>query len=775
MLMSLGTTMRMLLRARLGLIAIILSSLAACGGGGGSGSSGDTTPPVGNPPPSTPPPTPPPTATAEDLANADNAQLRIVYLVGKGEIEFVWKDTFSSETGFQIEARTPGGTWQVVTSMPAANGSELHVQRALDGSKNYRVSAVMAGYTVPLETTLGQAEIPIDLTSPAILLSVNQSPTVRGIAQLTLDNAASIEQVSYSAGTDTIGTTSSGPRFSFDWNTTALPDGPYTLYALARHSSGAYLLASWDVVVDNPHLAASLQVERASGSLTNFDMHARASSDAGIQSVAFFLDDNPVQTLPGGAAEGEYSYTLVTSGLTSGNHTFRIVATDRAGETVEAIRVLAIDNAPVVTLDSPVTGLIVTSTLHVAGSFADDQPGATLTVSLGNAAVLQTSTAGAFSVDHSLTGLTPGEYTLTVRAVDSQQHETIVNRNFNVVSSGPTAELIATDVSLIHATEQGAVLYEKTDGTVILRRADGTEVTLQIPTGMTQAAAYYLSSGHVMVTGSVPPPAPTGTYHIYLFDAAGHVTNYSEQFGSNTNLGGILRYPWLIWNTGSRGHFEIHNLVTQSRTIVTRPAGTAQIEGVSGAFIATPGAEQLIFSATETVSGSTGPFGLFRYELASGVTYPVIGSATTNHRYVATDDARIAWRRSENFTMGRNLMVAPVANTSANETLSTAMSAFHLRDGLLGWIEPNGDGTSVLKVNDGTSTTVITSSATSAPYVSDGRITFTENGRTYVWKSDTGPVLLLDTRPLYTPQHDDGVAFFLNGTPSTTLYRILLP
>lgn len=774
--------MSILLRARLGLIAMMVLWLAACGGGGGS--SGDSTPPpVGNPPPvDNPPPTgnpppsnPTPEPTAQDLANASNAQLRVTYTVGMNQVEFIWTDTFSSETGFQVEARTQGAAWEVLASVPAGNGGEIRLQRSLPNfNSQYRVSAVMAGYIVPLSTPQGASETAIDTSLPGIILRVHEGPPVVGTAEISLANATSIEQVTYSVGGTTIGTSSMAPEFELVWNASTLPDGPYTVYALARHSSGLYMLTSWDTRVDNPNLAASLQVERVAGSLTNFQMNARASADVGIRSVDFFLDGNHVQQLPGGAANGEYSYTLVTPGLTSGNHTFRIVATDTAGNTVEASRVLAIDNAPALTLDSPVPGSLVNGTVRVAGSFGDDQPGATLTATLGNATILQTSTAGAFSVDHSLAGLAPGEYTITVRAIDSQQHETVVNRNFFVTATPSSAELIATDVSLILDTEQGAVLYEKTDGRVILRRADGTEVTLQIPPGMTQAAAYHLSAGHVMVTGSVPPPAPVGTYHIYLFDAAGQATNFSEQFGSTTNVYGILRYPWLLWVTGYNGHFEIHNLVTQSRTTVARPAAAGELDTVGFTFITTPGAEQLVFSAMMGPTGGTGPYNLFRYELATGQTHPVISSADAHHRWVETDNAHIAWRRSTTSGLGRNLMVAPVTNPTASQTLSTTMSVFDLIDGLLTWIEPNGDGTSVLKVYDGATTTVITSSATSAPVLSDGAITFTEGGRTHVWRT-TGRQVLLNTRPLYAPRHDDGIAFFLSGTPATTLYRVVLP
>jgi hypothetical protein len=335
------------------------------------------------------------------------------------------------------------------------------------------------------------------------------------------------------------------------------------------------------------------------------------------------------------------------------------------------------------------------------------------------------------------------------------------------------AELISTNVSFILGTEQGAVLYEKVDGSIILRNASGAEVTLQIPAGSTQLQAFTLSGGYVAFAAA-PPAAPTGTYHVYLADPSGQVTNFSEPFGATRNVGPILKYPWLVWYTGPNDRYEIHNLQTQTRTTVARPAEANELGPVGNAFVTTPGAEQLVFWAnTGSVgSGSAGPFDIFRYDLTSGVTQRIT-DGSTRYRYLETDNQRIAWRRSDTTAIGRELIVASLADPSAHTTLSTSMSTYHLRDGLIAWFESNGNGTAVLKVNDGTTTTVISSVARSAPFVADGRITFMEIGHTYVWTPGTGRQLLMNNEPTYPLLHDDGIGFFLSAAQS--LYRIELP
>jgi hypothetical protein len=599
----LNKEMPMLLRVRLGLTATMLCLLAACGGGGGgSGTGNPTTPPTSNtPPPSTPPPPeaapqpqpqPPtqPAPTAEDLANASRAGLQVTLSVNTNLLEIAWNDTFTSESGFRVESRATGGTWQIEIATEAGNQGGFYWQDMIDASRTYRVIALLGGYTVPLQTPGGQTEIPVELAATPIEIQMDQTAPVHGIVQLSLANGDGIQEVSYEVNDTTIGTSTAGPNFPLSWNTGAVQDGPHDVRAVARKISGLSLFVRREVAVGN------------------------------------------------------------TAGQTG-------------------------------------------------------------------------------------------------------------------------AELISTDVSLILGTEQGAVLYEKVDGSIIWRNAGGVEVALQIPAGLTQLQTFTLSGGYVAFAAA-PPAAPTGTYHVYLADPTGQVTNFSEPFGATQNSGPILKYPWLIWHTGTDDHYEIHNLQTQTRTTVARPAEATDSGFVGNAFVTTPGAEQLVFWANTGTVGSAGPLDIFRYDLASGVTQRITNGGT-RYRYLETDNQRIAWRRSDTSSLGRALIVAAVADPTAYTTLSTAMSVYHLRDGLLAWIEPDGNGTAVLKVNDGTTTTVITSVARSAPFVADGRITYMEIGHTYVWKPDTGRQLLLETELTYAPQHDDGIAYFLSNGQS--LYRMELP
>ncbi len=750
------------LSARLASAATVLSLLIACSGGSNTGS----TPP----PPVAPQPTAP---TAEDLANARASQLKMTLRHDTKYLTISWTDTFASERGFRVESRAPDGTWQTIASAPsgAATGGPFEVARTIDAPNTYRVSALVAGYAVPLQTAAGQSEILVEFVDSVSVRVDSPTITLQGSVRLSFFWAfiqnTPVQEVDFYLDSDALGSSSSD-RFDIVWDTTTAPNGPHELHAVARLTSGAFIEVRRGVVVDNPDLVASLQVARVAGSLTDFRMAARASSAVGIRTVDFFVDNDHVQTLPG-VAGSDYSYTVVTPGLAAGTHTFKIVATDNAAETVEATRQMAIENPPALTLASPLQDRIVTNSLHIEGTFADEQAGATLAVALGDITLLQTSSAGAFILDRSLSDIAPGEYTLAVRAIDSQGHHTLDTRNVIVEPGQAAIELIATDVLELLDVDDGAVLFKKSDGTMHLRDASGSDVTLQVLVDISLVGNFDLSAGHVATTW----PGGALGHNVYVFDPSGQPTNVSELLGTESNSRPRLSYPWLTWSANSVSQVEIYNLVTQARGTVAAPASG------ENALITTAGAEQLLYEQSAGGSGSGARYNVLLHDLASGVTQRLGDNAL--YRDLQTDNVRVAWGRHPLFTTfperePGDLVVAPVANPTATTTISTAMAQFMLDGGLLAWTERNGDGTAEVKVHDGTSTIEITPSASSAMVAADGRVTFQENGKVYVWRSGTGKQVLLNSLPSRAVLHNGGIGFFMKGaTPTQTLYRIPLP
>lgn len=793
----------MLLRARLGLIATVLSLLAACGGGGGGGTGNSPTPPVSQqPPPSpapaptpdpnppapapAPDPTPAPTSTAEDAANARSSQLQMIQRAYGQQLVITWVDSFTAESGYRIEARTAGGTWHTVESLHASpgTGSAYQWHRVLDVSKNYRVSAVKDGYTVPLETAAGQSEIPIELASGSLNLGVLDAEPLSGSATIVSgSNTNAIQSITYHVDGVVVGTGTANTGFAVEWDTTIWPDVRYSVLGRATKTTGAILEDREFALVDNPGLAAVLNVGYSDGPGRELVLNVLATSDAGIESVQFLVNDNPLQTLVAPGLDGRYSIGLGSAQVPAGASTFKAIARDNNGVTVVATRQMTAGNPPpTLTLQAPWQGEITSQSggLNVAGTFGDDRPGATLTVTLGDTQVLQTSAAGTFAVNHSIAGLAEGEYTLTARVVDADGGQTVTHRNVVVQTlvRAPSTP-VGTGVAIL-AVEEASLLYQTVSGQVMRRDHLGNYNMLNIPAGLSQFASWGMNGGYTVMRAT--SPGPSSDTHIYLFDLNGVAINVSQQFGASINTSPILRNSWLVWTSGSgeTAQYEIYNIDTQAHVSVPRPAGTLALGNLVYDFVTTPGAEQLFFWAIISGSGSAAQSEIFRYDLASATTHAVTTGGGLKHRYIETDNQRIAWRTHLGNGVFR-IFTAPVANPTDITTVSSTAAWFTLRDGQLAWTESNGDGTSVLKVNDGTTTTMISSAISSTDSVlppacvSLGQITFAENGTVQMWDSIRGKQTLLKTLPTYGLIHDADVAFYATGTESLSLYRLDLP
>jgi hypothetical protein len=797
----------------------LLCLLAACGGGGSSGSgSSQTPPPVGQqPPPTSPDPTPDTTPdpdpspapgpdltpdpdpapdpdpnpgpdptpepdlapTPEDAINASNSQVEMVQRAWGQQLVITWVDRFSDETGFAVEARATGGAWQTVETLAASPGTGGTYQwhRVLDVSKNYRVSVAKSGYTVPLETAAGQSEIPIELSNTPLIVSVFSDEPASGSALIGLSNGATgIDSVTYSVDGDVFATSpgSGVPNstFSVGWNTAALPNGRYWLKARATKSSGVILEHQTRVLVDNPGLAASLNVSYAENSSTRVVLTATATADAGINSVQFLVNGTLVQTVTTADIDGRYRHTLATAGLPAGSVIFKAIVRDNDDATVEATRQRTIDNPPTLVVDQPIDS-IVDPDLYVGGTFADDLPGATLTVTLGDTTILQTSAAGAFGASYSLAGRPFGEHTLTLRVVDANGVQAV--QHWNIVTQPDVIPTLLTGngIAFILAVDEGSALFEALDGLWLKRDSLGNVSGGGPPLGVSQLASIQMNVGDIVMRGT----DLAGETHIYARPG-----NISAATGSTVHTSPVFRHPWVAWlaDPGLGARFEIYNVETQARISVPRPAGTIDLGVAAFDFVNTQGAEQLLFWATTSGTGAATLSEIYRYELATGITHAVTSNSGLKNRFIETDNVRLAWRNH----LGNGVFQvfsAPLANPTDITTHTSTASWFTLRDGQLVWTESNGDGTSMLKVHDGTSVTTISGNVSTTNLsvppacASIGLITFVEHGTVQMWDALRGKRLLMNTVPPYGVIHDAAVGYFLSGTEGHRIYRFELP
>lgn len=226
-------------------------------------------------------------------------------------------------------------TWDTTTY---SNGEHVVYARAGDDADEY--SQIKS---VTLIVSNG-GNIP-----PVVNILLPASGTISGIvnirgtaSDLDGDDTITSVQVKIDDGWEYVdGTTD----WSYNWDTTTLDDGNYTIYVRAYDDLDYSMLKSVTVYVDNPHkptvTITTEMPKEISGTVT---MRGNASdSDGEVIKVEIQIDDTEWEEVEGTI---DWSYKLDTTKLSDGKHTIRIRVYDDEGElTVETINITVNNNS----------------------------------------------------------------------------------------------------------------------------------------------------------------------------------------------------------------------------------------------------------------------------------------------------------------------------------------------------------------------------------------------------------------------------------------------
>lgn len=733
-------------------LACLTFALTACGGGGGGGGGADDGGGGGagnnQPPPTLPPPSGP---TAEEISNAQNAQLRM--LQNGQQLIINWVDLFDNERGYQLERRVGDGEWQIRSGLPAGNGGVSQWQMPIDASGSYRLVALLDGYSLPLHAAPNETEMPIELGSSPVSIDIDQTEPVRGNVQVSVQNAEPALSVTYTLDSVPVAQSTGGGTFTATLPAEHLVDGQRTLRAVVQKTQGLTISISRPLRVDNPDPAVllnySLSPRNANAAVT---LYAKASSDAGIVSVAFFANDNLLQVATAPSSSGWYVVELGRATLPTGETKFRTVATDNNGATVIMERTVTVDHFPSLDVSGLFDGMIAANgRVDVQASFGDDRAGATLTVTVGDRRLVQTQTSPLVG-SYSLADVPPGEYPVIVRVRDTAGNVNLRLYRLIVPSTTLSYELLATDAERLLAADDGTLLYRKHSGAIVLRNAAGVETT--IPNA--PYTYYRFTDGRLV--------AHQQTEHVYVVEPSGQLLDLTPDSQFMAFLSPNLSGPWVSWvpiNTPQL--MMVHNLRTAQTTRVSLGASTYPLARHD--LVGPPGAEQLLFSAT--FNGATG---IYSRDLATGTTTLLVSGRNSD---VQSDGTRLTWRQNVNPGLAEHqpLMAAPLNNPTAAAVLSPHHFQSFVDDGLICWL----DRDFALHVNDGSISTRLAGNVTllHEHTLEDGRVIYPDDGVMNVWTPANGEQVWLDTLATESLQAD-GVAYFLTGS-SGTLYRVSLP
>ena len=183
----------------------------------------------------------------------------------------------------------------------------------------------------------------VSLTAPASNADISGSSVT--LTATASESGGSISSVKFEVGTTTIATLSSSP-YTTTWNSNGVSDGTYTLYAVAKDTSGNYATSSISVTTDNGNPVVSI-TSPSSGSTvsgSSVTLSASASDDVGVQSVQFQVDGT---NLDSAITSAPYTTTWNSTGVSDGSNTIKAIVTNVVGATSSASESVSVENTPV--------------------------------------------------------------------------------------------------------------------------------------------------------------------------------------------------------------------------------------------------------------------------------------------------------------------------------------------------------------------------------------------------------------------------------------------
>ncbi|MCB9775765.1 MAG: FG-GAP repeat protein [Nitrospiraceae bacterium] len=275
-----------------------------------------------------------------------------------------------------------------------------------------------------------------DTTPPAVTLTAPSAGPVSGTVTVSAsasDNVG-VTGVQFRLQGANLGAEDTTNPYSTSWNTTTVPNGSYTLTAIARDAAGnTKTSAPITVTVSNISTppadttapTVTLTAPSAGPVSGTVTVSASASDNVGVTGVQFRLQG---ANLGAEDTTNPYSTSWNTTTVPNGSYTLTAIARDAAGNTKTSAPItVTVSNistppadttAPTVTLTAPSAGT-VSGTVTVSASASDNVGVTGVQFRLQGANLGAEDTTNPYSTSWNTTTVPNGSYTLTAIARDA--------------------------------------------------------------------------------------------------------------------------------------------------------------------------------------------------------------------------------------------------------------------------------------------------------------------------------------------------------------------
>jgi Bacterial Ig domain len=504
-------------------------------------------------------------------------------LTGTETIAATATPTGSAVSSVAIDYRTsPSGTWtQICNDANGPYSCSWNTAQRPDGPYDLRARATdQAGNT---STSATVADRRVDNTAPTVSIPDDGPRSGMATVRSVVDDGAGsgIASVRYEVlygGEWLEACESSTAPFSCSVDSTQVPDGDYSLRAIATDNAGLTATSATRTVrVDNTAPSSSTLTAVGtplSGSAVTLGGTA-ADAGSGVASMRF-------QYAPAGTTgwvdactdtTSTYSCTWDTTALADGMYDMRALATDRAGNTLaSAVQTnRRVDNVvPAVALTDPGTPLSGSRTLNVTAGDGGGIASMVLERKLTSGGTWTTipcsDTTSPYSCPWDTTTAPDGTYDLRATVIDNAGRTATSLVSARVVGNGPRATTVAA--------ANGGTSGRLSNGDSLTLTYNEAPLRSSLSSGWTSGSrdvsiAFTASGGSTTVTVSAGAAVPIGT--LTLARNLGTVTFN----GTMTLTGAVLRLQLgtLASGTTAPGTMPVPLTWTSAASTITDAAG----------------------------------------------------------------------------------------------------------------------------------------------------------------------------------------------------------
>ncbi len=350
---------------------------------------------------------------------------------------------------------------KVWSSTSVANGSHVISIVARDAAGNTDTASV----TVTVNNAVADTTPPtVSMTAPA------NNATVSGTAVQASASASDnvgVAGVQFYLGSNPMGAEDTSAPYSYSWNSTAVPNGSYTVSAVARDDAGNTNTSSVNITISNavadttpPNASITAPANNATVS-GNRTLTASATDNVGVVGVQFMVDGTNVGTED---TSSPYSRSWNTTAVSNGSHVISIVARDAAGNTDTASINVTVDNMvadttpPSVSLTAPANNATVSGTAVTASASASDNVGVTgVQFYLDDNPMGAEDTAAPYSYSWDSTVVPNGSYTVSAVARDDAGNTSTSSVDITINNADTTAPNASVTSPVNGATVAGNI------------------------------------------------------------------------------------------------------------------------------------------------------------------------------------------------------------------------------------------------------------------------------------------------------------------------------